>query len=160
MSKSNTPSPVVYGSKNLDDQSVVYGNTPNPAGKPTLSHDGSVKLKPLDFFPEKAEDKQMIREVADWMKITVRDKKSGDLVDCVIFKSEGNSNKFFLIGFSKSRSEGARGPVGKVETPKQCGGKFTSMQDAQRALRLWIDNPASGVDLIDVERKYKTWTRS
>lgn len=146
---------------NTKTSHVVYGGTSNPPSKEPIKIDGSVPNsgKLSDYFPEKAEDKNMIREVADWMKVIVKDKKSGDLIDCVIFKSESNSgNKFFLIGFSKSRPDGARGLVGKFDTPEQCNGKFTSFQDAQQALRFWIDNPASNVELVDWERKYRTWT--
>lgn len=142
---------------------VVYGGTPNPPSKEPTTIDGSVPNSGelYYYFPEKAEDKNMIREVADWMKVIVKDKKSGDLVDCVIFKSENNSGtKFFLIGFSKSRPDGARGPIGKFDTPERCSGKFISFQDAQRELKFWIDNPASGVELVDYERKYRTWVRS
>ncbi|WP_349957388.1 hypothetical protein [Rhizobium sp. ZPR3] len=141
---------------------VVYGGTPNPPSKELITIDGSFPNAGglTDYFPEKEEDKNNIREIADWLKVIVKEKKSGDLIDCIIFKPENNSGtKFFLIGFSKSRPEGARGPIGKFDTPEQCSGKFTSFQDAQQALRFWVDNPVSGVEYVDNERKYRKWTR-
>lgn len=142
---------------------VVYGGTANPPSKEPITIDGSVlnSGKLSDYFPEKAEDKKSIREVDGPLKVIVREKKSNDLIDCVIAKYEKFSgSSFHVIEFSKARPEGGRGPVGKFDIPEQCSGKFTSSQDAQRALKFWVDNPASNVELVDYERKYRTWARS
>ncbi|PST23397.1 hypothetical protein C7U61_02415 [Rhizobium sp. JAB6] len=136
---------------------VVYGGTPNPPSSNAVSIDGSIthtkSWSLTDYFPEKAEDKIKVRDVADYMEVIVKDKKSGELIDCVISKPN-ELGHFYTIGFSKSRPEGARGPVGKFDTPKECSGRFTSIQEAQQVLRNWIENSTSSVELFDVDRKY------
>lgn len=131
-----------------DDGEIIYGNTPNPKSDATITQDGSFNRK-IDYFPEKPEDKHMIREEIGGMVVHFRENKSGKEFTAIIDKASGSNSRFYSIQFSK----GFKAPVDLTSN------RFMGQNEAQFNLRIWLDNPESEVTFLDCERKYHNWTR-